>query len=116
SLPEDEERLVAAREGLHVGLRHRHAPLGAAPRGRQRPRDAAHGRWCPVSALEAIAAYAAEYGTDTGGHYLRSALVAALVADRHLVAPVQAVELARFEPYHPRVEDAAREADRLIEV
>ena len=69
-----------------------------------------------MSALEAIAAYAAEYGTDTGGHYLRSALVAALVADRHLVAPVAAVELARFEPYDPRVEDAAREADRLIEV
>lgn len=67
-----------------------------------------------MSALDALAAYAAEYGSDAGGHYLRSALVAAILADRHQIPPVEAVEMARYEPYEPRVDEAWTEANRLI--
>ena len=66
--------------------------------------------------LQTLAAYAYEYGPDAGGHYLRSALVAAILADTHQVEPAKAVEMARYEPYDPRVEAASREADRLISV
>lgn len=65
-------------------------------------------------ALAALAEYTSRFDCDSGGWHLRSALLAALIASRHGIDPVETVDLARDEPFDERVREAGRAADRLL--
>ncbi len=61
-----------------------------------------------------LAEYAARFEIDHGGSHLRTVLLAALIADKHHVAPGEAIDLARDDAFDDRVRSAGREADRLM--
>jgi hypothetical protein len=64
--------------------------------------------------LATLAQYVDEYSVDSGGGHMRTMLRAALLADRHGLAPDKAIDLARNDAWDGRVRDAGRELDRLL--
>lgn len=68
-----------------------------------------------MSAIQALAVYVSRYENDLGGSHLRSALLAAILADRYGLDEARAVDVARGYDDDPRVREAGNERDRLIE-
>ncbi|MEV0382304.1 hypothetical protein [Nonomuraea sp. NPDC050643] len=64
--------------------------------------------------LETLAAYTQANALDTGGGHLRTALLAAVLVDRHEVDPGEAIALARYDAFDSRVREAGNEVERLI--
>lgn len=63
--------------------------------------------------LAALVTYVDEHHLDARGH-LRTALLAVLLADRHDLAPAEAMDLAVYDAFDERVIDAGVERDRLL--
>ncbi|RSN12863.1 hypothetical protein DMB42_11845 [Nonomuraea sp. WAC 01424] len=65
--------------------------------------------------LETLAAYTYAHQLDQGGTHLRTALLAAVLTERHKLTPGEALDLACGYSFDDRVRPAGDETDRLID-
>jgi hypothetical protein len=66
--------------------------------------------------LETLAAFAEEYSPDRGGEHLKTALLAAVLTEQQPRIPAaEVIDLVANHPWDPRLFNAIKERDRLLD-